>query len=422
MNLNLQNAAKTIGNTALKAQNMEGNDSFNLRKIPTSEIELNRNNFYDVSDIEELAQDIKEYDLHHNIVVVQVSKNKYRLISGERRLKACKILGWETIPSKVLLNVNEIDERIMIINANRQARVLNTQEKIKQTEEIEQLLKARAEIDNKKVNGRKDGADIAGISVRQFDRNRKLKKLIPEILELVDAGLMGESGIIHFADMPKDIQLEVYKTIKDKGEKITRDEAKGIKNQFEKRITELEGNLKKVEEENRKLLSDNKTLESQMDEMENEINTLIAEKSKFKREVLEKNSKIEEINGFLADEQKKNNPDKKLLEKLKQDIQGLETEKGFLADKQKELEGIIEDKENKQKDLLTEQQESFKNALPSVEYNIELGLIIGQLEQMLDMAIQKINVIKSNDEMEINDINEEKLNTFIERVYAALQN
>lgn len=91
---------------------------FDLRIIPINEIVLNSINFYDISEVRELAQDIKEHGLNLSIVVVQVSKNKYRLVSGGRRLKACERLGWKTIPAKILLNVNEDDEIKMIIDSN----------------------------------------------------------------------------------------------------------------------------------------------------------------------------------------------------------------------------------------------------------------------------------------------------------------
>lgn len=48
----------------------------------------------------ELAQSIKTYGLLQP-VVVRKSQNIYQLIAGERRLQACRFLGWSTIPAVV---------------------------------------------------------------------------------------------------------------------------------------------------------------------------------------------------------------------------------------------------------------------------------------------------------------------------------
>jgi ParB/RepB/Spo0J family partition protein len=77
---------------------------FTVRHIPISEIVIGPRHRHkiDPGDIIELAEDIRKHGLLHPIVV---SGN--RLISGFRRCKACKLLGWETIPAHDLGEVSE---------------------------------------------------------------------------------------------------------------------------------------------------------------------------------------------------------------------------------------------------------------------------------------------------------------------------
>lgn len=55
---------------------------------------------FDHKDLAELAQSISEHGVLHPIVVRRANIG-YELIVGERRLRACKMLGWDSIPAIV---------------------------------------------------------------------------------------------------------------------------------------------------------------------------------------------------------------------------------------------------------------------------------------------------------------------------------
>ena len=68
-------------------------DSFadNIKMLDVSEIMPNKDNFYTMSSIELLAEDIERQDLKHNLVVAKdKNSDKYWLISGHRRFEAVK--------------------------------------------------------------------------------------------------------------------------------------------------------------------------------------------------------------------------------------------------------------------------------------------------------------------------------------------
>jgi ParB/RepB/Spo0J family partition protein len=59
----------------------------------------------DLGDIRSLAKSISEVGLIHPIVVSNGAD--YQLIAGQRRLKACKLLGWKEVPV-IILNIKEM--------------------------------------------------------------------------------------------------------------------------------------------------------------------------------------------------------------------------------------------------------------------------------------------------------------------------
>ncbi|PQO39900.1 ParB/RepB/Spo0J family partition protein [Bremerella cremea] len=85
-----------------------------------------RHNFDD-AEIASLAESLKQHDILQPIVVRQVGE-RFQLISGERRLRAAGIAGWDSIPALV----READDRLvaeLAIVENLQRQDLNPLEK-----------------------------------------------------------------------------------------------------------------------------------------------------------------------------------------------------------------------------------------------------------------------------------------------------
>lgn len=72
-----------------------------LEEIDISRIKVGKRIRRELGDIETLAKSIREIGLL-NPITVREDGSSYRLLAGFRRLKACKSLGWEKIPSQVL--------------------------------------------------------------------------------------------------------------------------------------------------------------------------------------------------------------------------------------------------------------------------------------------------------------------------------
>ncbi|MDR3187803.1 MAG: ParB/RepB/Spo0J family partition protein [Prevotellaceae bacterium] len=93
-----------------------------VKEIPLSEIEPNpqqpRTSF-DEDSLGELADSIRQLGIIQPITVRAVDKNRYQIISGERRYRASKQLGYETIPAYVR-EANDNDSLLMALIENIQ--------------------------------------------------------------------------------------------------------------------------------------------------------------------------------------------------------------------------------------------------------------------------------------------------------------
>src|ERR1051325_6890018 len=95
-----------------------------VNRIPVEEIEPNpkqpRRDF-DEQALNELSQSIKLHDIIQPITVSKLPSGKYRLISGERRLRAARIAGIKDIPAYVRqANDSQLLELALLENLQRE--------------------------------------------------------------------------------------------------------------------------------------------------------------------------------------------------------------------------------------------------------------------------------------------------------------
>ena len=89
----------------------------------------------ELGDINELAESIEKHGLINPVVVNQ----KKVLLAGERRLESVKLLGWETIPVRILDNPTKIEELQIEIEENMHRKAFNPDETIDAYERLERL-------------------------------------------------------------------------------------------------------------------------------------------------------------------------------------------------------------------------------------------------------------------------------------------
>ncbi len=96
----------------------------NIVELDIDAIEINpfqpRTNFNEES-LRELASSIKELGVIQPITVRKLNFNKFQLVSGERRFRASKLIGLETIPAYIrIANDQESLEMALVENIQRQ--------------------------------------------------------------------------------------------------------------------------------------------------------------------------------------------------------------------------------------------------------------------------------------------------------------
>ena len=308
-----------ISKNTRKVEEFQAKENFKIEYINIDRIRRNEKNFYEIVDIEALAEDIKLNGLNHNLVVRKLDIDMYELISGERRYTALSKLvnegnkEFNLVPCKVIES-NDIDSEIILIQANAQSRELTEVEKLTQVERLQELYKI------KKKNGEKVPGKIRDIiandlnlSATQVGRYERINnKLIPELKAVIEQGNLTIANASEFSSLSEENQRVILNLIDDKAN-MSKQEAIDLKNKLKKIEEEKELELKKAYEEKELEL---KRLE---EEKKNQVSKLKSENENLKKKLDSNNIEEErkEIEGQIEFEEKLKNEKVILEEELK---------------------------------------------------------------------------------------------------------
>ena len=154
-----------------------------IRNLSLTEIEPNRDQprkTFNQESLEELAESIKEFGLIQPIVVTK-KDGYYAIVAGERRWRASKIAGLETIPVIVRDNDEKRNQEISLIE-NMQREDLNPIEKAYGIKNLIDRFGIRQE----------DIAKRLGKSRSTITNILRLLNLEPRVLELAKEGKLTE--------------------------------------------------------------------------------------------------------------------------------------------------------------------------------------------------------------------------------------
>lgn len=189
-----------------------------VTRIPVDEIETNpkqpRRDF-DEKSLNELADSIRKHDIIQPITVSKLPSGKYRLISGERRMRASKIAGLKDIPAYIRqANDQELLELALLENLQRED--LNA---------IEIALGYKRMMDELELN-QEQVAENIGKDRSTVTNYLRLLKLPPDIQIAVRNGAlsMGHARAIINVDTI-DKQIYIFNEIKEKGLSVRQTEA-----------------------------------------------------------------------------------------------------------------------------------------------------------------------------------------------------
>lgn len=195
-------------------------DSFadSIKMLDVSEIMPNKDNFYSMSDIELLAEDIERQNLKHNLVVAKdKDSGKYWLISGHRRLEAVKFLINEgrrksaKVPCYISGEKSQAESRLDLIMLNATQRKYSDKEMLSEYEQLTETLK-QLESEGVKISGRLRDviAKILKVSKSQIGKIDNIKNnAVSEVQEAVKNGSMSISTANEVARLSPEKQKDI---------------------------------------------------------------------------------------------------------------------------------------------------------------------------------------------------------------------
>ncbi|MGB9803917.1 ParB/RepB/Spo0J family partition protein [Desulfofundulus sp.] len=157
-------------------------DEGSLREIRVDDVQPNPRQprqAIDQEKIQELALSIQEHGVVQPIVVRPVSDSRYEIIAGERRWRACRVLGLEYIPA-IIRDYGDLEASAISLIENVQREDLNP---------LEEAVAYRRLIDEFGLT-QEEIARLVSKS-RPFIANMlRLLTLPPEVQDMISAGLI----------------------------------------------------------------------------------------------------------------------------------------------------------------------------------------------------------------------------------------
>ena len=168
----------------------------------------------DDEDMAELVESIRTHGVLTPLLVRPAKPGTYEVISGHRRLHACKKLGIETVPTLISTMERE-DAIIALVDSNLHREKLLPSEKAFAYKMKMEALSHQGTSCQVGTKLRTDEviADAAGESARQVQRYIRLTNLIPGILEKVDEGRIALTPAVELSYLTETEQANLLETM-----------------------------------------------------------------------------------------------------------------------------------------------------------------------------------------------------------------
>ena len=169
----------------------------------------------DDAEMDQLVWSILTQGLLTPITVRPLENNKYEVVSGHRRLHACKKAGIETVPA-LIYALDRDAAAIALVDSNLyRERILPSEKayayKLKR-DAMNHQGKTSPQLGEKLLTVEKIGLD-GGDSKNQVLRYIRLTELIPEILTMVDEGKIALTPAVELSYLTKQEQLDLLETM-----------------------------------------------------------------------------------------------------------------------------------------------------------------------------------------------------------------
>ena len=176
----------------------------------------------DDDDMEQLTESIRSQGVLTPLVVRPINNDEYEVISGHRRLHACKKAGIEMIPAFICsMDRNEAVVAMVDSNLHRE-KLLPSEKAFAYKMKMEALKHQGQRTDltlgqvGTKLRSDEIIAQRSGESRNQVQRYIRLTNLIPSILQKVDSGEIALTPAVELSYLDKDTQEIVLDAMEQK--------------------------------------------------------------------------------------------------------------------------------------------------------------------------------------------------------------
>lgn len=189
----------------------------NIQEIKVSECAVFQDNPFQVRDdegMELLVQSIKEFGVMTPVVVRPVKEGGYEIVSGHRRIHACRRAGIEKIPALVR-DMERDSAVIFMVDSNIQREgLLPSERAFAYKMKVEALRhQGKRSVQPGQKSSRGAVAENAGESETQVQRYIRLTNLEKPLLSLVDEGRIAFTPAVELSYLNQREQLDLLETI-----------------------------------------------------------------------------------------------------------------------------------------------------------------------------------------------------------------
>ena len=189
-----------------------------VKNIPLDELHPFKNHPFKIlnnEEMERMIESIRKVGAITPVLARPLPDGGYELISGHRRLSACKVLGIETMPV-IVREMSDDEAVIAMVDANLQRETILPSEKA-----FAYKMKLEA-IKHQGVTSRQVGEKLLSVtqvskdsddSERQIQRYIRLTYLIPELLSMVDDNKIAFNPAVEISYLDREEQLTLLDAI-----------------------------------------------------------------------------------------------------------------------------------------------------------------------------------------------------------------
>ena len=173
----------------------------------------------DDAEMEQLVWSILTQGLLTPITARPLENNEYEVISGHRRLYACKKAGIETVPALIYALDRDAATIAMVDSNLHREKILPSEKAFAYKLKMDAMSRQgqRTDLTSTQVGRKLETAELigqqSGESKNQVRRYIRLTELIPEILQMVDDGKIALTPAVELSYLTRQEQRDLLETM-----------------------------------------------------------------------------------------------------------------------------------------------------------------------------------------------------------------